>query len=512
MDSRIRSAPRAPLRLAASLASLAFVAGCVSNSNGGAPSDDAGSFSPEDSGSSPGIDATIAADSSAPDAAPVQDTSTPDAPVDSGPAPVTLLVTNDLGPEPGVLVVFHDSTGAILGTATTGANGTVSQQLAPNSQVTAVLQNADGMGLVTIQGVQPGDALTAFDDVNLAIPGGTVNVNAVPDAGAIPLTDYSAYVGSCTGSSSAVPFSLAGDVAYPCEIQGQFPLLVTATTDSSELAYTYTTGNSFPLDGGPAQVSVTTPWATDESSPQLSVINVPPFGSSGGSLYLSFSEVAGNVGSRNVSFETPEDGGASALFVGHPGYAAGVQTEVALRNNIQNYYLASYQSLAARTGPLDGGSPSTVDFSQVLPQITGSTASVDDGGTTSRPIVSWTAASSLGAADGLVVATSFTIDYDGGSFGSVWWTIIAPPTATSVVPPELPASLGTPAVNTGGRYGFPTVVAVEASYFTGYAQLRQASAAMQPTPALLNDNGAPVAPTLPADGTLNLSAVTSNGD
>ncbi len=60
-----------------------------------------------------------------------------DVPVDAAPLPVTVTVIGPNGPESGVTIVFDDSTGALIGTATTSATGTVSQLLPAGSEVTA---------------------------------------------------------------------------------------------------------------------------------------------------------------------------------------------------------------------------------------------------------------------------------------------------------------------------------------------------------------------------------------
>jgi len=227
-----------------------LIAGCVSDDNAAPSGADSGPVA-EDAG--PTLDSTVESEASTPDAGPdatAADSAVPDAAVDATPLPVTLTVTNDEGPEQGVLVVFQDATGTVITTATTDATGRVTQQLAADSQVTAVLGTVVSPALVTIQGVQPGDALTAFDTAHLAFANTSVTIDALPDAAPPGTSGYQAYVGNCpqNGSGFTAPPTTFGGIAWPCVAAGKAPLLVASigSTDggsNQELGYTYEKGN-----------------------------------------------------------------------------------------------------------------------------------------------------------------------------------------------------------------------------------------------------------------------------
>jgi len=496
-----------------------LIAGCVSDDNAAPSGADSGPVA-EDAG--PTLDSTVESEASTPDAGPdatAADSAVPDAAVDATPLPVTLTVTNDEGPEQGVLVVFQDATGTVITTATTDATGRVTQQLAADSQVTAVLGTVVSPALVTIQGVQPGDALTAFDTAHLAFANTSVTIDALPDAAPPGTSGYQAYVGNCpqNGSGFTAPPTTFGGIAWPCVAAGKAPLLVASigSTDggsNQELGYTYEKGNALLADGGATPISPTVPWASAETTQTLSAQNV----TSGSSGWLSFSEIAGGVALSNLmnfGGGSSADGGPLSEtngFVGHPGYAEAVQGEATVYEYLQSFQFDAIRSIAAHSGAPDGSTAlPALDLSSVLPEITASSIDTTDAGTPSRPVVSWTSAASLATTDGIVSVTQWSVaSPDAGPTTNGTWTIVSPPTATSVVPPSLPAGLGTWTINNT----VPLVVAVEASFIAGYAQLRATFAALPPTQSLLSDNHSTVVPPLPVDGTLRLTAVTQAGD
>ena len=434
-------------------------------------------------------------------------TPTPEAAVDAGPLAVTVVVVNDLGPEPGATVVFQDATGHVLATVTTDASGRASQVVEAGSQVTAVLGTPENVELVTVEGVTPGDTITAHDATAATFANAQVSIDALPDAAPPPGTDsYLVNVGNCYAAFESTPMLLP--LTLDCENGGTFPVLVEAlnSDDPNPLGFTYQNGNTLPLDGGIAHVSLNGAWSTVSPTQSISLANVP----SALTTYTSYGEIANGVALGQPSYVTPDgDGGATGTFPVHPGYAASAQSEA----NVSSYRNSgvAVSAVATRTPPSDGGS-SSFDLSTLLPLIDDVTLDSSQPG---RPTVTWvTEAGSLAAASGTLAVLTWTAPDDAsGIFGT--WMILAPPTATSVQAPELPASLAAWAPSADATFSSPaSVIVVQGSFLSSYAQLRSLFSTLPVTNALLSDNlsQGPVVPPLPVDGTLRLTAFTANGD
>ncbi len=478
------------------------VAGCFSNT----AVDDTATVPPGDDASEdagPEPDATVV-EAAAPEAA-TPETSVPDA----APTTVTVVVVNDHGPEQGATVVFQDATGNVVTTAITDASGKATQLVAAGSQVTAVLGTPQNIELVTIEGVMPGDVLTAHDATDTTFASGQVSIDAVPDAGTPPgTTNYQINIGRCSDNVSALPVQTS--LSPDCERNGTFPVLVQAMDDDDigTLGYTYQTGNTFPLDGGVAHVSLSGAWSTSLPSQSISVTNFPDPNLTG---FLGYSEIANGVASGTPTYvNSDEEGGASATFPVHPGYATSVQNEANV-SGLRGGAIA-VSAIAARTAPSPDGGAASFDLSTLLPLLDAVTIDSSQPG---QPTVSWvTEAGSLAAANGTVVELAWSGTNDGGDVQGTW-TIIAPPTATSVHAPALPASLAAWAPSADAAFTFPAnVIVVQGSFLPDYAQLRALFSTLPPTSSLLyeNFNVGGVVPPLPVDGTLRLTAYTTNAD
>ena len=137
------------MRRAAFLLLSLAPAGCFSASSGNGTPD--ANFNTQsdaefmDSGTSP-VDASVdvSVDSSTSDVTVAEAAVDAgiDAPVEAGPQPVTVLVTNALGPEQGVPVVFTDMSGMTEPTQMTGASGTAASFMAFGGQATVAADPA----------------------------------------------------------------------------------------------------------------------------------------------------------------------------------------------------------------------------------------------------------------------------------------------------------------------------------------------------------------------------------
>jgi len=542
-------------RVTASLVLLAgALSGCFS-----------GSSSPAEQPPEPGTDAetTPTIDAMALDAGTVDATmamateaglpeAAPEAAVEAGPAPVTVTIVNHLGPEPGVLIAFQDVTGHVVATGTTNALGQVTELLDTATQVTAVMGSSppiqytsesipvrvDGVTLeagvgdagvgdggpaaipaptdiqiVTVQGVEPGDSLSLVDPSDTTFSNATVVVDSLPDAAPPPNTEsYAVQIGDCYDYYASFPTSIY--LTQDCEANGVFPVLVTALggEGSVPIGYTWQNGNTIPLDGGVAHVAMSGPWVTAFSSDSIAAQNVPFVGNQ----YVTYGEITDGVSTSSTTYVTADDAGDGlSAFTGHPGFAPAVQNEVMVSSNGDGWI--SVSAIATRAPfAADGGA--SFDLSTALPLINAYTidagASSDDAGGPEQPYVGWaTDAGSLASASGVAVQINW--NWSGpGIYGYGTWTIVAPPTATSVTAPMLPPQVAGWAPNANSYIETPpTILVAQSSSLPTYAAFRSQFATLPATQAVLNGNynNSPTIPPLPANGTVRVSGIVSPG-
>ena len=507
------------LRRPALLLLLAPV-GCFSASSGGGspPGFDAGQTDAEfDSGTTP--DTSV--DSPTMDVTIVE--AAVDAPVEAGPQPVTVVVTSAAGPEPGVPVIFQQANGAVIGAATiTNAAGIVSQLQPAGVQVTVVLGTAAAPSLITIEQVAPGDTLAVYDP-SADVTSAQVSVDTWSDAGPPGTASFEVDVGSCNTFGAGPP--LVVFLGTACPVAGQFPVLVTSRdSNGAALGYAWQKGNTLPGDGGVAHVAVGGAWSMTSDTLTVTTDSPPPFAlANSDNGYLGFSAIANGMGTgrANSYFGSigADDAGVTFPFPYADGFPDSLQSEA----NVTNYGTTggnvgvSVSAIATR-GAGDAGTGTTnLDITQLLPPI--QTASIDSTTNPTQPTVTWDMgdAGSVATADGVVVAFTWSGSNDGG-FVNGRWTIVAPPTATSVQVPALPAAQGGYAPFTGAFFSNqPAVLIVEATFLSGYAQLR-AQVGTVPLTSQFNSNlsfssSSPIlVPPLPVDGTLRMTAFTANGD
>jgi hypothetical protein len=493
--------------------------GCFGSSSPPPPSPDA---EPEDAG-----DASLP-ESGPPDAT-VLDTGRPDAPIVAD-APVdvapeaasgglNVVVSSAAGPEPGITVILQDTSGAVVTAAPTDANGRFSQStIAAGSQVTLLFGAPTAASILTIEALEPGDSLAIYDPNEPASY--TASIESLPPNPPPGTASYTAWAGACgfgtfmsaPGGSANISANPAGSgIGYPPCVSGDsFPVLVVANggpdAGNAVLGYASQSNNQLvTTDGGGTAVSVGGGWATAITASQLSAVNWPDAGVySGGELALG--QVSGGVllptANEDVYSSGPTQPLASTLY---SGYGDSIQAEAYVFG--LNF---SITDIATRV-PLDGGALA-LDMSQLLPLI--DTVTVDSTSDPYRPSLTYGSdAGSLAGSDGAIVVLYWNGTNDGGSAVQSSWTIVAPPTATTVKAPALPATASTWGPFPGASYGTPLVAVVDATFLSGYADLRVNVSAMTPSQTLVN--GYPhsaLLPALPVDGTLRLTAFTTNGD
>ncbi|HEX3771927.1 MAG TPA: hypothetical protein VHV30_13720, partial [Polyangiaceae bacterium] len=423
----------------ATLAST-LVLGCFSgDDNAGSPGIDADvdSAVPEDSSlpdvTTPPMEASAEAATPAPDAGDAGGGATPD--VAEEPAPplgVTIVVLGPGGPESGVTIVFDDASGAFVSQAMTDASGRVTQVLAPNSMVTAVLGSADLANLVTVTGVQPGDTLTAID----GSPQPSVEVQ-VTDPPSPPDGTNALIVnaGDCAGSAEIDgnnPPVLVENMSAPFCIgpTGQFPLLSLATDgENGTLGYTYQKNFQITVDGGTSDITLSSAWQTQLGQETVSFTNAPD----NLNPYVLLGQYASAVPYTSSDSEpNVVDAGGASSFETYPGYSDFLQAEIQIQNETPGG--ATDQVMAIRSGAPTTAQPNgtiAFDLSQLLPSITGVTV---DATTPARPSATVTATSSLASTSGMFVTLDWVDVPDGGSGATVRgrWLVVGPPSASAI--------------------------------------------------------------------------------
>ncbi len=505
----------------ASIACLspALVSGCFSGSSGGS-SPDANFTQPDGE--------TFDSSMNEPDAS--VDSSTPDVTVEAamsdsgaheaeaGPSPVVVNVTSASGPENGVVVVFQDASGNVVSPTTTMGSGTASFLAAAGSQVTVVMGSAASPYLVTIQGIAPGDVLAVYDPTaDLAYAGDQVNVGSVPNQPAA--SSYTVDLGGTGSASTSANFPIVATAAPGSVAGGQVSVLVTANgVPDGGSEYTWQTGLALS-DAGPVDAAITNPWTS-------AIATVDMTGTLPASAYQLYGTaqlemIAGGVpfgasGGTPTQWLLDPDAGLNATFTYPQGFAASVQIETGLYANT-TYPNVPVSTVATRSAPTADASIA-VDYSQLPPPL--ASAMVD---TTNpvQPVVTWSPndAGALAGSDGIVLSLLWQSNPN-TRWGGMW-TFVAPPTSTQVQVPLLPSTVTAFVTDGGATFEQPPTVAyVHTSFVGGYAALRALAGTAGLTSLMIAADrsttggyfGGSVVPPLPADGTLQLSAVTRAGD
>jgi hypothetical protein len=188
----------------------------------------------------------------------------------------------------------------------------------------------------------------------------------------------------------------------------------------------------------------------------------------------------------------------------HPGYPDATQTEGSVA--FHDVAFTAEIAAATRAGVATTSQSVSMDLT-TLPFLTAAHIDGADAGTAAQPITTWTTESAAPATTaGVGVAFTWTsTPLDGGSsvYGS--WTILAPPSATSVRAPALPASDSDYVPASNAVYGVtPQVALLQGSAVPSYAVLRAQFGALLP---LFSGGSSLEMPPLAADGTLAVSVV-----
>jgi hypothetical protein len=197
------------------------------------------------------------------------------------------------------------------------------------------------------------------------------------------------------------------------------------------------------------------------------------------------------------------------LYRAHPGYADFVQLYAGFEPNTPGIDdLHAGLEIATRIASPAGDGAQTIDLSELstLPALIGTTV---DTTIPTQPAIGWTTGSGTLAASTGVIALALwsgTVTGDAGTSQQGTWTLVSPGTSqTSLRAPALPA--GSAWAPGNASFDISTLYAVQGgTVLPSYTQLRATASLFTLQTACIN---APMAPPLPANGTLGVSGFTS---
>lgn len=412
------------------------------------------------------------------------------------PTKVTVTVTRDGAPLAGAIVVFHDSTGAVIDSGPTDATGRATHAAVAQMMVTAATEGVSSNGsvlrnLVTFVGVEGGDNLVVFAPPATNTPAPvTMNVPSNPPA-ASSLRGY-------TGASDCQAFALPAATTVTASFRRE---CANATVTYLEVAFGLTgtpTGYSFlkgqPLPTGATNITTMPAWSTAMGSFSVNVTNA-----GSGSWEAGFRQIADGAPNATSRTFLLTGGAGNATFPTYTGYPEALQSEVMVVT--PNLNRASVRAMSRRAA--NTATSESYDGSQMMPEITAVTV---DSATVERPLTSWTAAAPLSAADGGAAILRWT-EYLDASYLQHAWIMVVPPGSTSQRAPALPPALAgfapaTPSVT-------PFVGFVESDLFANYAEVR-AKYGLLGFPDYQISGFGMVAPTLPANGHMDTTMNSGN--
>jgi|GEM_PF-2905839 len=419
----------------------------------------------DSSGSSSG--ATFNPEAGGFEAGTVPEAGSPETGVDSSPpAPlgVTVTVTEDALPKSNVRVILQDAAGLVIGEQATDATGKVVVATAP-SMVTVLTARGTGAGAtvapVTFAGVVDGDRLVVAAVADVAVEPSIVGQYSVSfsTAGvAATANSFDVTAGAgCFGSGAPGAPVLVG--LYASCLAAKNAVLAEALSDGSFLGFGFAKDVAKPPAGPPPGVLAVGPLTfAAAGTTTLTASNVL-----GGLSNFSTDlfAIANSTAFRmNLSTGLIDEG--PQTWKTPTGFAEAYQAVVSFDE--LNASSTSTRFFVRREAVPASNTLTNVDFATALPRITDAALTKP---TAVRPEVAVTSAASLGTADG-GVATFHWSNPLAETSGS--WTIVFPPSTTTIKIPALPADAAafTPASNVA----IDEVLFIEATQVPGYKELK----------------------------------------
>lgn len=447
----------------------------TSNGGGGTFDPDSGTYQPPPT-TTPTNEAGT--DSATPDASDGSD-------ADAGPQPLTVTVTRGNGPAVGVEVVFHDATGAVIGTATTDAAGKVVNTGPVPAQVSALLGGGSHRRIHTWTGVEDHDQLFVADSYSAAGQDATGRYDVTLPGKFQAATRYRLLTGPCSGMAETqdAPEPVQLFLRLKCQ-RPQVSILARAFDDvASETAFAFKKGNAPVVDGSTVPLTLAN-WAAPATT-TLDAKNIPQDWVGYGSLL----EIEGGLGffaDENILLANNQP---VTVDVAN-GFADAHQFTGALMNGTRRTSITKRSSSTVTSTMLDFGS-----MLPEIPEVEIDTADVV------RPTASWSPAASLSGTDGGGVLLQWVDDRP----RDFVWTFAVAPGATSVKAPAMPIDAADWVPDAGSEFGEPEVFFVEGDALSGYAQFRGEAGRIVPMDDVYDLNRIDQI-VLPQDGTLRATS------
>ena len=439
------------LRLLAFGAAMLFVPlGCEDSSG----SSSGASFNPE---AGPGFEA-----GASPDAGPSTEAGTDSAP----PAPlgVTVTVTDDARPSNKVRIILHDAAGLVIGERVTDATGKVTLEAAP-SMVTVLVAHGAGVGSsvapVTFVGVADGDKLVVAGAADVVVDPTVIGRYSVSfsNAGvAASANSFNVSAGDgCSGSGAPGEPAIV-DLFAGC-LASKNAVLSEAMNGASLVGFGFAKDVGKPAAGPPPGVIDVGPLAfTTPGTTTLSASNLPPtiltrsqdLRAIANGVGFSMSYASGVIEAGGVAFKTPT------------GFAEAYQSSFGFGE--PNASSTSTRLFIRRESVPVSGTLTSFDCASALPRITDAPLTMPMVG---RPEVTVTSAATLAAADGGIATFRWS---DALAETSGTWTLVFPPSTTTVRVPALPADAA--AFVPAEGVAIDEVAFLEATQIPGYKELK----------------------------------------
>jgi hypothetical protein len=348
----------------------------------------------------------------------------PDAEV---PQPVAVVATRRGAPVPGLQVVFHGTSGEVLSTATTGADGRATSTGVVPSMASAVFEGISSSysEIVTWTEVEPGDELAL--EVPASGPDPTVGTLEVTypseysdEDGPASHHGFRTPCGTIASSFFSNPASLM--IRESCTVTTG-TVVALASRTGVRLAQSTAHDVAFPTDGETSSLELGT-WA-GLTPFEITATNLP---AGDISPYAEGYELVGNTFLKHGT-------GLNDEGEGELRFVPGGEPTVGLSLSVVVWHDGSVSEFILRRSASVTASSTTFDLAEALPEITSATVTTTD---PKRPQVAWTVAAPLTATAGGLARVRWRHDPDNAY---VTWTFVVPPTALTVTAPSMPEEL-----------------------------------------------------------------------
>jgi hypothetical protein len=378
------------------------------------------------------------------------DASPPDA-SPTGTVSITVVASGVL--VPGIDVVFNDPSGAVVSHQQTNVAGAATEMLAAGSSLTIAIANGNDRVAVTYAAVEPGDELVfelvpatpaAYGDVSVEFPPAVI----------VGAASYEVRFG-CTTLATPTPVAITGELTANCLGSDQNIDAIALVLDASGTPLGYDYVKDVPGVAGGTTAIVFDAWQQATTPLAVTLTNAP--------INTFAAALEGHWRVDEVDFLGLSSGGqpTGGTITMPSAYPTGFAERLTYNVFVGFGTISVPVGFAAILGG-HSGTPGTVthDLALLPPQI--SDAAADDSG--GRAQLSWTAAGSLAATDGALVAMAWTT----GALAHQRVAVLPPDAASPFVFPALPDALMDFRPTSSSTFDVPTVIFADADYIDGY--------------------------------------------